>query len=383
MNRGRFSKNVTLQLEGIRLNDRLLELPSWNSHWNRLVYPLLVADERQHLFPIGTAFRFSDYNHVLTALHNLECALLAHHPHRERVVQAGLAAVAKQGDLTHSRLVIINQGPNPLIGNVTLEIRQFSSVHASPPADLLVGTITTNEHSARVPYILPTVSFAPPRIGEVVHCIGYADMAVPADGLSIEGLQEGWINPYEHYTHRLMCISGRVTCLFGQRFSNGFVKGPCFAIDVEVPHGMSGGPVLREDGVVCGVIAAGATSFFASPATVASLLYPLYALGVDLKLTMGNGVLQLTAQKRPVFELVSTRAIRTDGAERQQIHVTPEPEGLRVGIAYHEDDMPHVFDDFAGYCERLPPQSLPADAVLKTIVPNFNNPLVRSRHGLK
>jgi hypothetical protein len=146
------AETVTLDLsEAKQVGERLWELPPWHTYWGRFVYPLLVANQQRRLFPLGTAFAFSRLDHVLTARHNFEEALRKHHPNAEQFVRKGLEA-ARSGDaLGYMDLAILSQGPNPRLGDVSLNLRPFSSIHAAPPTDLLIGNILRDESSALVP----------------------------------------------------------------------------------------------------------------------------------------------------------------------------------------------------------------------------------------
>jgi len=208
---------VNLDLSGGKqVGEREWELPSWHTHWGRFVYPLLAMNSKGNLFPLGTSFRFSGLNHVLTARHNVEEGLRKHHPHSDRFVRDGIKAVRK-GTLDHTRFAFLTQGPNPNVDDVSLEIRQFDSMHAAPPTDLIIGNFLQDGDSPSVPFIHPLVSFVLPRIGESVCCIGYADMSVPEKGLSIRELKERRVSPYDMYSHRLIIVFGRVKNIFLSR----------------------------------------------------------------------------------------------------------------------------------------------------------------------
>lgn len=375
-------EKVTLDLsEAKQVSERLWELPPWHTHWGRMVYPLLVANQHRRLFPLGTAFSFSELLHVLTARHNLEEALRKHHPQSENFIRMGLEALRRGASLDHATLAILSQGPNSRRGDVTLDLRPFCSIHAALPTDLIVGNIESNESAAFIPTITPRITFAPPRIGETVHCVGYSEMRVPDEGLSIDDVREGRLNPYEAYSHRLFVAVGRVTHIFVERLARGFAEGPCFTIDVDVPHGLSGGPILRSDGAVCGAVYAGARLLFDSPASVGALLYPIFNLRLSFALSRGDGFFRMTATERPVAELVATQAIHTDGAEERQIHLTPEGSEMRIGPLFHKEDAAFIFRDFGAFQanEPMPPISARGKLAFK---PNLENPLVRKRRGI-
>jgi hypothetical protein len=371
---------VSLDLnEANRIGENLWELPPWHTHWGRFVYPLLVANQQRRLFPLGTAFSFSSLGHVMTARHNLEEALRKHHPNSEQFIRRGLGA-ASGDSLEHVSLAILSQGPNPALGDVSLNLRPFSSIVAAPPTDLLIGNIAHDDSGDQVPTIIPTITFAPPRIGELVQCVGYSGMEVPDGGLSIDDIREHRLNPYEAYKHRLYVAVGHVRHMFIERLATGFAEGPCFTIDVEVPHGLSGGPILHSDGAVCGAVYAGASLFFDSPTSVGALFYPIFLHRVSFEISMENGAFQFTAADRPISELVATQAIRTDRAEEKQLHFTQEASAIRIGAAFHKEDAAFIFKDMTAFQANDPMAAIPGEGA-RVFRPNLENPLVRKRRG--
>jgi hypothetical protein len=340
----------------------------------------MIADNTAHLFPLGTAFNFSKFNHIFTARHCIEEGLKQHHPDGNRFAHKGLEAARTFPKLKHTQLAVVSQGPNPKRGDVSLDIRRINSIHAAPPTDLVIGSILSDE-SALVPSLDPVISFAPPRIGETVRCVGYCDSRVPEGGLSLAEMIAGSLNPYDCFSHRLVAIEGRVKHIFLRGLSSGFATGPCFTIDVEVPHGLSGGPIFNSSGAICGAIYTGASMFFGAPTTVGALFYPIFLLRLSFGISMAHGRFNLTATDRPLADLVSTNMIRTDGAEEEQLHFSSDDKEVRIGASFAKEDRPYIFDDFSAYQDGRPAPSLETRRV-KVFKPNLDNPLVRKRRGL-
>jgi hypothetical protein len=366
--------------EARQVADRKWELPPWHTLWGRAVFPLMIADKEGHLFPLGTAFSFSSLNHVFTARHSIEGGLSQHHPSKDRFIRDGLEAARRSGTIDHTQFAIVSQGPNPKRGGVSFDVRGFSSIHAAPPTDLVIGNFLSDE-SVLVPTIVPRITFAPPRIGEVVRCVGYCDSAVPEVGLSVDEIKSGRLNPYTEFSHRLVAIEGEVKNFFIDGLSSSFAAGPCFTIDAEVPHGLSGGPVFNSNGAICGAVYSGASMFFGEPTTVCALFYPIFLLRLSFGISMANGRFRITATERPVAELVATQAIRTDGAEEKLLHLTPDEAGVRVGVAFDKDDTAFIFENFEAFQAGKPMASL-GDQRVQGFKPNLDHPLVKKRRGL-
>ena len=371
---------VSLNFEqATQVSEREWELPPWHSLWGRVVHPLMIATTEACLFPLGTAFGFSSLNHILTARHSIEGGLKQHHPRRDEFARKGLRAALRNGNLDHTQLAIVSQGPNPRRGDVSFDVRAISSIHAALPTDLVIGNILHDE-SALVPTLEPTITFAPPRVGETVRCVGYCDSEVPTEGLSVDQIRAGNIDPYDHFRHRLLVVEGKVKHFFLDGLSSGFAEGPCFTIDAEVPHGLSGGPIFNSSGAICGAVYSGASMFFEQPTTVGALFYPIFLLRLSFGVSMAGGKFKFTATDRPVAELVASQAIRTDGAEEEQLHFKHEEEGVRIGPGFEKEDMSSIYQNFAAYQDGTPIEPL-EDQDLRTVKPNLENPFIKSRRG--
>ncbi len=367
--------------EASQVSEREWELPPWHTLWGRAVFPLMIANEERCLFPLGTAFSFSKLGHIFTARHNVEGGLKQHHPNKDQFIRDGLTAARRSGNIDHAQFAIVSQGPNPKRGDVSLDVRGLDSIHAAPPTDLIIGNFLNDESASLIPTIVPRITFAPPRVGEIVRCVGYCDSVVPDIGLSLDEIRSGRLNPYEAFRHRLIAVEGKVKNFFINGLTSSFVEGPCFTIDAEAPNGLSGGPIFNSDGSICGAVYSGASMFFEEPTTVGALLYPIFLLELSFGISMANGRFKFTASGRPIADLVATQAIRTDGAEEKQLHFTHEEDGVRVGAAFNKEDAAFIFEDFKAFQEGRPMASI-EDQKLRAFKPNLNHPLVKKRRGL-
>ncbi len=365
--------------EARQITEREWELPPWHTWWGRAVFPLLIENKEGNLFPLGTAFSFSSLNHIFTARHCIEGGLNQHHPHKDRFIRDGLAAALRSGDIDHTQLAIVSQGPTAR-GEISLNVRAVNTIHAAPPTDLVIGNILSSE-SELIPVLAPVITFAPPRIGDIVHCVGYCESAVPETGLSIDQMRSGKLNPYEAFKHRLVVIEGRVREFFINGLARSFAQGPCFTIDAEVPQGLSGGPIFNSNGAICGAVYSGASIFFGEPTTVGALFYPIFPLQLSFGIVMAGGRFRFMATDRPMAELVATQAIRTDGAEERQLHFTPGEDGTLVGPVFNKDDAAFIFEDFEAFQAGQPIAPLEDQRVLG-FRPNLDHPLVKKRRGL-
>ena len=340
------SKSLVLQMSSIinnleeyRANGECSwELPPYGHPLAQGIYPLFAnADER--LFPLGTAFCFSKLGIVATAEHNIRDALL-HHWRGDTL--RSMDKLPESYKLSDVGLTILNHYLED--NSYTGHLWPIENFQGAPPTDLVFGFPNFQTH---FPFLSLPISFAVPRIGSRVFCVGYSDTCLSDSGIQRDDLRFGRSNWFEAYRYIFRVTRGTVTRIFTQRFSGSFIKGPCFTIDAEVKHGMSGGPVFNEEGYICGVVSAGATHFFNSPASIVSLLYP--TLLTDIKLGVSIGPLRINGI-RQLVSLIGQGFVITDGSE-SLVTIRPMNGEIFIGPMIRREDVSFVHDDFSGYQE--------------------------------
>jgi hypothetical protein len=123
----------------------------------------------------------------------------------------------------------------------------FTNVWPNPLSDLaLVQVAPDNEATIEkmngMSHLFPTWSLLPPPLGETVVMFGQ-----PRDSTS--GNDQS-----DTLTYRGQPAT--VTEVHDRMRDRGMYSFPCFVVDYEVPHGMSGGPVYWN-GKLCGVVSGG------------------------------------------------------------------------------------------------------------------------------
>lgn len=88
-----------------------------------------------------------------------------------------------------------------------------------------------------------------PNMGENILGFGYYEgSGVISDNPSILN------NKIMEYGHQSASSTGKVVDVHFEKRDNVRLKFPCFQVDARFDAGMSGGPLMRENGMVCGVI---------------------------------------------------------------------------------------------------------------------------------
>lgn len=324
-------------------------LPPWGHPLSWGIFPLLISEEGRFT-PIGTAFCISKLGVVATATH-LVTEALRRHPRGQQILRR--KEFPQNVDLGRLGLSVLHTWRRPGgKGQVSLWPLEGGNgaylEDQGQPADILFSFLKSQ---VSLPYIPLAISLAVPRVGSKVKCFGYTGTRIAGGALTAQDFQSGAINDWFNvYQHSFCAIEGRVIRVFTQEFAKGYLGGACFAIDAEVGQGHSGGPVFNEAGYVCGVVSAGATSFFGQPSSLISPFYPASMIGIDCEVPMGLG---RAAANKTLLEMVESETIGTDGSE-EFITLVPDGDTWRVGVSIHDDDRGSAHDNFGGYQEALP-----------------------------
>lgn len=155
------------------------------------------------------------------------------------------------------------------------------------------------------------VSFEPRKVGQVVQIGGYSQLAT-AHNPSISAL----VLPMDIELHLAKIVAVHLPHRPGRK-----VAGPVYEVDVECPHGTSGGPMIVHDdktgeAILSGVVSS--ASNFDGPRTYAGMLYPI--LGLSLPGLTDNS-------KLTVLDLVKDGLLDDRSGAATRGVVTPLPNG--------------------------------------------------------
>lgn len=321
------------------------ELPPWGHPLGLAIYPLLIDIDSKRT-PNGSAFCISKFGIIATATHVLHKAI-QHRPQGARFL--GRKNLEGDFDLGMIGVSVLH---NMSLASNRLQVNLWPLVEAScvPPTDLTFARAKLPVPLAFSP--LP-VSFAVPRLGSTVYCVGYRNTSIDDEDRSLWSgrLENGKIADWSsYYRHQFTVVEAEVTEVFLQGLSRSFVGGACFAINRLVEHGMSGGPVFNEAGYVCGIVCS--SGVIRQDSSLVSLLYPGFLTPLPFGYELAGGRVPINVT-RPMIELVDQNAIVTDGSE-ELVHFAPDGDRWRVGPLIHKDDSEHVFDDVHGFEEDKP-----------------------------
>lgn len=321
-------------------------LSEWEHPLIAGVFPLAVRTE-ERLIALGTAFCISSLGVVASAYHVLHEAL-RFHPAGDRL--RATRWVDESADLAPLSFDVLHRHEK------RFTVAPLRTIQGAKPTDIVLAH---GQFGGSAPFIPMPISFSVPRIGSRVLAIGYGGLRTGDDGISIERLAAGDASELEHAGLALTVVEGRVTRIFTKRFADGYIEGPCFEFGADVPHGTSGGPVINEDGFVCGVVAAGAGIYAETgAATIVSMLYPLILQDVQLESVVGSAAIRTD---RALADLIGMGVIQTDGSETR-LPIVQTPNGPLAGINTHRDDIDFVFDDLRGALDGVRAEKIVGEA---------------------
>ncbi len=323
------------------------DLPMWGHPLSSMIMPLfMLVDGCLH--PVGTAFRVSGkISFLFTADHNLREAIKKE-PRLERLFVNG--QLPNKASLVEVSLYVLHCHMDTSEHN-SFTLIPLEHTTSAPPTDITIASPQFVENLASLS--LP-ISFEIPARNSKVWSIGYTfppNMLIP-----LEEVKNGVFDWETQYNHCFQVVEAYVLDVFCHKFASGFIEGPCFTFNQEISHGLSGGPVISEQGVVIGVNSAGASNFYPEmPASIASLLYPIILNSITCRLQIGPVGLNVT---RPIIDLIAQGSIKTDGSETSlSFTQDTQTDQWAIGARYLKS-ADNVFENFSSLQNGVRPELL-------------------------
>ena len=206
---------------------------------------------------------------------------------------------------------ILNNCKSGLIWNV---IRMWPSNYTD--IDVLRLSPTTKE-ALDYKWRFPRIDLIPPKVGERVSCFGYRKPNVTVSDNQIEWRVDARTS------------IGEVKEVHDQKRDNCRLPFPCFQTNARYDGAMSGGPVFKDSGKLCGILCSNLPPLKDDEEHVSYVtsLWPLMGLKIDIdREGHPKGV------KYPMLELARDKFIDAEGWER--IILVPDPAGniVQVGL---------------------------------------------------
>lgn len=285
------------------------DLPEVGHVISESVMPLVAITHDQRMFNIGTCFVISSFGVILSAEHCLKGTITRLERGGDRkILNAPDDQVLHLKDYALAVLWVRSTSNGGLEGMPW----PVHGAHAARPLDVMAATLKSAiDQATKQPMRFRRLPISPaiPPAGSRVFVLGYHDMNnFGKFGLLAHSEDKPSNAPRQMHVQRKQRLSaavGHVEKIYSERMDRGMCKFPCFTLDLdtELPHGFSGGPIINEDGSVCGVVSGG---------KVASLLYPALLTPVEL----ANGSTKL-------LDLMRDGHIASDGSEKLVTFTAP------------------------------------------------------------
>jgi hypothetical protein len=228
------SKQISIPIEKYRVDSSLQywELPPWGHPLSQGILPLFISVAGR-LVPVGSAFTVgSRVAFLVSACHNIR-EVFSHEPRLRRLVTARTLPEAIEAREV-GVYVLHQRWADDTEKTIDFAVWPVESFAGALPSDVALGF---PQFTNRLGTLSMPLSFDVPAPGMKVWSIGYTDSKTPAGGIDLEEVRGRKFNWLTQYSHRFVVYEGRVQTIFLERFANGYVEGPCFSFDVEVPHG--------------------------------------------------------------------------------------------------------------------------------------------------
>jgi Trypsin-like peptidase domain len=132
-------------------------------------------------------------------------------------------------------------------------------------SDIAILRLTlTHEHPIDLQIHRAVLDLMPPELGTEIRAFGYTNTKIDSH-LTEDHVFNFQMDPIESV--------GVVNEVFDKPRDAGMYNFPCITVNCNFPHGMSGGPVIKKGGGICGLVSGG----WGDQEGVAALLWPCMA----------------------------------------------------------------------------------------------------------
>ncbi len=204
---------------------------------------------------------------------------------------------------------ILNNGKSGRIWNVTrLWVCNFSDI-------AVLRLSPTTQEALEYKWRLPKMDLIPPEVGERVSCFGYRKPQITKTENQIEWQVDSKTS------------IGEVKAVHDQKRDSCRLPFPCFQTNARYDGAMSGGPVFKDTGKLCGIICSNLppSSDGEDHVSYVTSLWPLMGLKIDID-RKGHP----KNIKYPMLELARDNFIHADGWER--IILVPDQYGNIIQV---------------------------------------------------
>jgi hypothetical protein len=262
------------------------------------IMPIIaIADGK--VLPLGTGFGIGADGLIMTAKHVIESFSTP------KVSCRDGNGFYKEFSLWVLQITSQKHKSGPHKGEIIGGLRSIFKVSFLKELDIAICSLSAGQNEEQNKLVrLPCVKLSPgrPKVGENILGFGYYRSA----GEITSEIQHG--QQVAKYSQNTAFTRGKIVEIFSPRRDCGMLNFPCFQTDARFEPGMSGGPIFRENGSVCGVICSGGLGDDKDGhINFGSLIWPAMATAVETNFKTGDPLEQIT-----IYELAKRKFIAVD-----------------------------------------------------------------------
>lgn len=280
-------------------------------YFSELVVRLIAIDQNGDIHFFGTAFIFQPYL-ALTAKHVIEEYFkLDLNIYRGEKISFNFWAIQIVWEGSEHNYVVWEVQFVSLSGHSDLAILKLYPYCENAAKHTRWGTVPC--------------TLIPPEVGDSVIGFGLHSMSFEGSRVNAEG-------KVEHIEMKAKASSSRgvVRAVYPQYRDRGMLPFPCFEVDAQFEHGMSGGLVINGSSEVCGIVCSSfpKTEEHPTPSSYVATLWPMMAMKIDFSLFRKAPI----SGKQYLLELARHGVFTPTGWERIVIEENSTGAGCKVSM---------------------------------------------------
>lgn len=281
----------------------------------------IIAIADGEILPLGTGFAIEADGYIMTAKHVLENFTSLKVPRR------GENKFYKEFSLWAFQLTGQKHKTGPNKGEIVGGLRPIVKAWFSSELDIAICALSPAKSKKHNKFLrLPCVRLSPgvPKIGEHILGFGYYGSTGKITSEILDNKR------VVNYSQNTAFTQGKIAEIFSPRRESGMLNFPCFQTDARFEPGMSGGPIFRENGNVCGVICSGGLQDDKDGyINFASLIWPAMGISIETNFKKGKPLEWIT-----IYDLVKRKFIAVDDTF-DKLKVVINPNGTKTISTAH------------------------------------------------
>jgi len=281
----------------------------------------IIAIADGEILPLGTGFAIGADGFIMTAKHVIENFTTP------KVQRRGKNGFYKEFSLWVFQLTGQKHKTGSYKGEIVGGLRPITKAWFSKELDIAICWLSGAKSKKHNKFLrLPCVKLSPgvPKIGEHILGFGYYGSTGEITSKILDNKRVA------NYFQNTAFTQGKIIEIFSPKRDAVMLDFPCFQTDARFEPGMSGGPIFRENGSVCGVICSGGLGEDKNGyIEFASLIWPAMGISIETNFKKGEPLEWIT-----IYDLVKRKFIAVDDTF-DKLKVVINPNGTKTISTAH------------------------------------------------